>query len=219
MLRFDNLRKSFGRKAVVQGASAVLEPGVYALQGANGSGKSTLLALLAGAMEPDAGEVWIGGISLLQEPARARARLSYAPDESPVYPFVNGRDFLDLVAQAKSSAIEGDVLDMATEMGLSPHCATRFDAMSLGTQKKFLLCAAWIGDSDVLLLDEPSNGLDLAARAVLERRIVERSGRSVILFVSHDEAFVAACGAQVVQWEALCGGLGAGAIARPQARA
>jgi ABC-2 type transport system ATP-binding protein len=205
MLRFQDLSKSFGPKAVIQAASATLGPGVYALQGANGSGKSTLLALLAGALAPDAGEAWIAGASLMREPVRARMHLSYAPDESPVYPFMTGWDFLELVAQAKRSAVVGEVLRMADEMGLPPHGATRFDAMSLGTQKKFLLCAAWIGPSPVMLLDEPSNGLDHATRAVLARRIAERSSHGLTLFVSHDAAFVADCGAQILPLDALTG--------------
>jgi ABC-type multidrug transport system ATPase subunit len=199
MLRFQNLSKHFGPKTVSRHAQAQLQPGAYALQGDNGSGKSTLLAMLAGAIEPDAGEIWIDGTSLTQEPAKARSLLSYAPDESPVYPFVTGQDFLDLVAQARRCAVAGDAMQLAEHMGLAQYWSTRFDAMSLGTQKKFLLCAAWIGQPRVMLLDEPSNGLDHAARDVLAQWIARHAAQRVVLFASHDAAFVQACGARVVQ--------------------
>ena len=198
MLRFAGLSKAFGRKQVIHAASGELHAGAFALQGPNGAGKSTLLALLAGAIEPDAGEVWIDGISLRAAPVAARKRLGYAPDKSPVYPFVTGRDWLDFVADAKQCARDGTVKDMVGELGLTPYLATAFAAMSLGTQKKFLLCAAWIGEAPVMLLDEPSNGLDRAARDAIARRIAKRSAQVVTLFASHDAAFVEACGATVL---------------------
>lgn len=199
MLRFQNLSKRFGPKPVIRNARGQLSAGAYALQGANGSGKSTLLAMLAGAIDPDAGDIWIDGVHLGQQGATARQHLAYAPDESPVYPFATGRDFLELVAQSRRCAVAGDALQLAEQLGLTPHWFTRFDAMSLGTQKKFLLSAAWLGDSRVMLLDEPSNGLDHAARDVLAQWIARHAAQRVLLFASHDAAFVQACGARVVQ--------------------
>lgn len=198
MLRFANLSKAFGNKAVIQDASGALGQGAYALQGPNGAGKSTLLALFAGAIEPDFGEVWIDGFSLRTHPVTARQRLGFAPDESPVYPFITGRDWLDFVAKAKRCRATDVIRGLAEELGLQDYMSSRFSAMSLGTQKKFLLCAAWTGDAPVLLLDEPSNGLDHATRGVIARRIADRSARALTLFASHDAAFIAACGANIL---------------------
>ena len=72
-------------------------------------------------------------------------------------------------------------------------------AMSLGTRKKMMLCAAWIGAPRVLLLDEPSNGLDLASRNHLVWRLQQWGRQSAILFTAHDEEFVSGCGAAVVE--------------------
>ena len=167
MLRFEGLGKSYGARAIFQSAHLSLDTGVYALQGPNGIGKSTLLALLAGALPADAGDVWIDGVSLTHAPLAARQRLSYVPDESPIYPFMTGRELLNLVAMAKKTVVMQDMLALVNGFGLDAHLNTRFTAMSLGTQKKFLLSAAWIGDPLVLLLDEPSNGLDVDARVFL----------------------------------------------------
>lgn len=205
MLRFEGLSKAYAGRRVIDAITGQLGPGAYALQGPNGVGKSTLLALFAGAIAPDAGEVWIEGLSLQAAPVEARKRLGYAPDTSSIYPFITGRDFLDFVVQTRKYDGCRSMEEMIDELGLTPYLAGRFSAMSLGTQKKYLLCAAWIGDAAVLLLDEPSNGLDHAARTALARRIADRSQHALTLFASHDAAFVEACGATVVDIDEMAG--------------
>ena len=191
MLRFDNVCKSYGSRTVLHERTGRFAPGAYALRGPNGIGKSTLLRVLA------------DGHSLLAQPAAAKARLSYAPDECPVYPFVTGRELLAFVAWAKRCAVPDDVMDIVGRFGLARHLDTRCGAMSLGTQKKLMLAAAWIGDPAVLLLDEPSNGLDADARAVLVALLAARRETSVVFMSTHDRAFADAVGAAVVEFEAL----------------
>ena len=84
---------------------------------------------------------------------------------------MTGRDLLDFVAMAKKTRVGPDILELVAQFGLDPHLQTRFSAMSLGTQKKFMLSAIWIGNPQVMLLDEPSNGLDNHAREILAQRI------------------------------------------------
>jgi ABC-type multidrug transport system ATPase subunit len=151
--------------------------GAWALRGPNGIGKSTLLKVLAGAVEPDAGAVWVDGLPLHTDPVPAKARLAYAPDECPVYPFMTGRELLAFVAWAK-----------------------RCGAMSLGTQKKLMLAAGWIGKPAVLLCDEPSNGLDAQARLVLIDLLREKSRQATVLVSTHDHAFAQALGATVLDF-------------------
>lgn len=203
MLQFERLEKSFGARSVIRNANGRFGPGGYALQGPNGIGKSTLLALLAGAVRPDAGDVRIDGLNLQTEPRAARQRLSYAPDESPIYPFIRGREFLEFVARTKGTTPHERLDSIIAGFGLTPHLDTRFKAMSLGTQKKFLLAAAWIGRPGVLLLDEPANGLDAQAREFLVRLFQHERSHSTILFSAHDADFVTATGAAIVTMEAL----------------
>ena len=152
MLACEGLSVSYQGRNVFKSVTYSFGSGVYALRGANGIGKSTLLRLLSGAQSPDAGRVWIGGIDLMREPQAAKQLLSYVPDESPVYPFMTGHELLEFVASVKRVPINGLVQELTVAFGLPPHLQTRFDAMSLGTQKKFLLCAAWIGAPKVLSL-------------------------------------------------------------------
>jgi ABC-2 type transport system ATP-binding protein len=152
-------------------------------------------------VEPDGGSVWVDGHSLAGDPAAAKARLAYVPDECPVYPFITGRELLAFVAYAKGCAIAPQVLELAQRFGLGPHLDKRCGGMSLGTQKKLMLAAAWIGEPAVLLLDEPSNGLDAGSRALLVDLLREKSGAAVVLMSTHDSAFVQAVGAATIAFD------------------
>ncbi|MES2406483.1 MAG: ABC transporter ATP-binding protein [Pseudomonadota bacterium] len=205
MLRFEQLGKTYGSHSVFENLSHRFSCGTFALQGPNGIGKSTLLALLAGAQTPDTGEIWIDGHLLGGEAIAAKRRLSYVPDECPIYPFISGKDFLRFVAAAKKTKPGKETDDLVAGLGLFPYLDTRFDAMSLGTQKKFMLCAAWIGDPAVMLIDEPTNGLDAASKELLVRLFEDRQNRSVVLFSTHDAEFVETVNATVVQLDLLIG--------------
>lgn len=203
MLRFERLSKSFGARQVLRSVGYACAPGAFVLRGPNGVGKSTLLRILAGVISPDSGAVWIDNRALHDDPVAAKLRLAYAPDECPIYPFISGRELLHFVAHARRCAVTPAVYALVEALGLGPHLDTRCGAMSLGTQKKLMLAAAWIGEPAVLLLDEPSNGLDADARLVLARLLQEKSADAVVFISSHDQAFAQAIGATVIEFEAL----------------
>jgi heme-transporting ATPase len=203
VLAARNLAAAYADRTVFAGLDLDLDPGASALTGRNGSGKSTLLRLLAGAQRPMADSIAIEGHDLVRDPLAARRLLSYVPDETPAYPFMTGAEFLHLVTSAKGAGPDAVVDGLLDVFGLAPHLDTRTDAMSLGTQKKLLLAAGWIGRPRVILLDEPSNALDAVARAALIARIHADAARAVILFASHDADFVAATGAAIMPPETL----------------
>ena len=205
MLRVEQVCKSYGARQILRSISLTCQPGAYMLRGPNGVGKSTLLRVLAGVTPPDSGAVWIDGHALHQEPIRAKLRLAYAPDECPIYPFITGSELLAFVAQAKRCSLTPQVHAVVERFGLDRHLGTRCGDMSLGTQKKLMLAAAWIGEPSVLLLDEPSNGLDVDAHAVLVDLLREKSAKAVVFMSSHDQAFARAVGAQVLTFDSLSG--------------
>jgi ABC-type multidrug transport system ATPase subunit len=203
LLDARDLAAAYDGRPVFSGVNLDLDPGIYALTGPNGSGKSTLLRLLAGAQRPAQGSIRIAGHDLVRDPVAARRQLSYAPDDSPAYPFMTGSEFLRMVAAAKSTT-PGPIVDsLIAAFGLAPFLDQRFDGLSLGTQKKLVLAAAWIGDPRVILLDEPSNALDAASRAALVARAAIDSAKAVILFASHEAEFVAQTKARVLPLERL----------------
>jgi ABC-2 type transport system ATP-binding protein len=201
VLRFEGICKSYGGRTVLDAIGHRFAPGAHALAGPNGIGKSTLLRVLAGVVEPDGGAVWVDGLALRDTPETAKARLSYVPDECPVYPFITGRELLAFVAYAKRCPLTPQVLGIAAGFGLARHLDTRCGGMSLGTQKKLMLAAAWIGEPAVLLLDEPSNGLDVDSRALLVDLLRRKSRDAVVLMSTHDRAFAEAAGAVTLAFD------------------
>jgi len=203
MLRIDNIGKRYGERVIFQGLRYRFGAGCVALRDKNGSGKSTLLGILAGTIDADEGDVWINGHSLRGAPLRAKSALAYVPDECIAYPFQTGREFLELVASAKKTVVGSDTLNLAHRFGLAPYLETRFDQMSLGTRKKVFLSATTLGDSSVIIADEPGNGLDAAARGVLMDLFRTLAKDRAVFFSSHDLELTEGCGASTIDFAGL----------------
>lgn len=198
MLRIDNLSKRYGDYLVFQGLTHTFTPGCVALCEEDSTGKSSLLGIIAGAVVPDGGEVWIDGHSLTHAPQLATSRLAYVPDNCLTLPTQTGRGLLQQVAAEKNVPLDDAVLDLAVRLGLEPHLDKRFEQMSTGTRRKVYLTAAALGDPAVVIADGPSSGLDAQARAVLADVFKLWSRDRVVLFASHDAELVQACGASTV---------------------
>ena len=204
LLTCTGLGASYEGRKVFEAVSFRYPAGVHALIGANGIGKSTLLRVLAGAQAADEGEVSIVGRSLTREPREARQCLGFAPAESSIYPFMTGEELLHLLGAAKRTGIDALVEGLVDDFGLRPHLSKRFDALSLGTQKKIMLCAAWIGAPKVVILDEPGNGLDPGSRDRLVDLVLLWGRENMVLFATHDLDFAAACRATITDMALLC---------------
>jgi ABC-2 type transport system ATP-binding protein len=199
MLRIENLAKRYGNHLVFHGLTQTFRPGCYALCDEDNTGKSTLLAIIAGVIPADEGQVWIDGSSLSCEPQRARSRVAYVPDDCLAWPAETGKAFLERTASEKDTVIDDALRDLAYRLGLEPHLDKAFDQMSTGTRRKVFLAAAALGDPAVVIADGPSNGLDAPARAVLAETFREWGRDRVVLFASHDEDLLRACGAKVME--------------------
>ncbi|HWK61727.1 MAG TPA: ATP-binding cassette domain-containing protein [Eoetvoesiella sp.] len=199
MLRIDNLGKRYGDHPVFQGLTQTFQPGCYALCEEDSTGKSSLLAIIAGALAPDEGDVWIDGHSLAREPQQAKARLAYVPDNCMAFPMLTGRQLLERVTEEKNTAVDDAVLDLAYRLDLEPHLDKRFEQMSTGMRRKVFLTAAALGDPAVVIADGPSNGLDSPACAVLAELFKTWSRDRVVLFASYDPELVQACSARAIK--------------------
>jgi ABC-2 type transport system ATP-binding protein len=206
MLRFENLSKRYGDHALFTGLCYCAGPGCIALSDEMGSGKSTLLGILAGVIEADAGEVWLGGHSLRSASAQAKAVLTYVPEDCIAYPQQSGRAFLEGVATTRNTSLDTYTLELADRFGLTPHLDKRFEQMSFGTRKKIFLTAAALGESSVVIADEPLGGLDAAARNVLVELFTSLARSHTVLFTSYDAALAQACGATTVSFADLARG-------------
>ncbi|QIE27034.1 ABC transporter ATP-binding protein NatA (plasmid) [Caballeronia sp. SBC1] len=207
MLRFENLCKRYDERIIFQGLRYSAGAGCVALNDETGSGKSTLLGIVAGEIEPDQGEVWIDGHSLRSAPLEAKSLLAYVPDDCMPYSLQTGREYLELVASNRKTAVNSPTLDLADRFGLTPHLEKRFEQMSFGTRKKVFLTAAALGDVKVVIADEPAAGLDAPARAVLIDLFKELGENRTVFFSSYDVEFTQACSAKVISFAELAVGV------------
>jgi len=190
-------RRGETARAAVDNLSLTLQPGdVLGLLGLNGAGKSTTLRLLSGCLSPHAGQVHIDGHDLQDEPLAARAALGYLADTPALYDDLRVTDQLTLAARLRRVPNTGIVEAVAVAIeacGLSEVARRRCGALSKGFRQRVGLAQAIVHEPRVLLLDEPSSGLDpqqMEEMRALVRRLGER--RAVILS-SHLLGEVQAC--------------------------
>lgn len=176
-----------GGLVILDDCALAVGRGLFLLRGANGSGKSTLLRALAGILHRAAGSVTIAGVDLDREPVEARRRLGYVPELPDLFPYLTPRELLEVVAALRGAPIAGALADLAA-LGLVGREDDRLGALSLGQRRKVTLAAAFAGDPEVLLLDEPLSGLDVAALGVLVARLAAaRAAGRTLLVSTHDE--------------------------------
>jgi ABC-type multidrug transport system ATPase subunit len=188
------LHKRFRSRHVLRGCDLALERGALAITGDNGAGKSTLLAVVAGLVPPDAGELTLGGLALSSQ--AARALVGFVPEALVPFAELRAGEFLALVAtlrKAPPPSQEGVLHLLEKPMG----------GLSLGERRRVLLTAALVGSPRLLLLDEPSNGLDEEGRAwVLAVLLRHLAGGGLALLATHDLPFAQALRARRMALEA-----------------
>ncbi len=178
MLEVRELKKTLGFRAILHGASLTVASGErVVLLGDNGSGKSTLIQLVAGVLEPDGGS------------ARVCKKIGFAPEKPDFPEHLAVSEWLALIASLKGLRSLGEL-----PFGVSELLGTRTAALSLGQRQRVSLAAAWLGEPELLVLDEPTNGLDLASIAELTRLL----GTRTALIATHDRAFARAVGTRVL---------------------
>src|SRR5262245_45015005 len=187
MIAFDRLGKTFGDFAAVRDLSLSIERGeVFGFLGPNGAGKTTTIRMMMGILVPTSGQVMINGLDGQADRDAPQRRVGYLPDNPMFYDFLRGREILEFVGemhgqtgtQARQRA--GALLDELALGDASEEFAVNY---STGMKKKLGLACALIHDPAVLILDEPTNGLDpRAAREVQERlRLAAAQGKTVFL--------------------------------------
>ena len=194
MLLIQGLYKRLAGREVVSGVELACEPAtIYVIAGPNGAGKSTLLGLIAGILAPDRGHIDIDGVALTKRPVAARRRLGYVPEAASPPGYLSGEELFELVCGLKSAPPLDAEVRAALE--LDAIVSQRIERLSLGQRRRICLAAALIGDPAVLILDEPTNGLDVTGvdtlAGILRRH---RDGGATVLVATHDREFAEAIG-------------------------
>ncbi len=187
MIETDLLTKRFGDKVAVDRLSLSVGPGeVMGFLGPNGSGKTTTIRLLMGLLSPSSGRARIAGLDATSDAVELKRVVGYLPDEPFLYPFLSGLEILELVAglhgftraEARRRAIQS-----AEDAGLGDAARAYTSTYSLGMKKRTALAMSLIHDPRVLILDEPTNGLDPRGAREMRQTIrrLGAEGRTVLM--------------------------------------
>lgn len=170
--------------------SFVLRPGeILGYLGPNGSGKSLTLKMLTGLIEPSSGHVIYSGVDVTGGHVEFRRRFGYVPEEPHLYPFLSGREYLDLIAGLRdlpARDMRPKIDALLERFGLAEAAEQSISAYSKGMKQKTLLIAALLHNPELLILDEPESGLDVGSILLLRHlvRVLAERGRA-ILYSSH----------------------------------
>ncbi|WP_223772184.1 ABC transporter ATP-binding protein [Streptomyces huiliensis] len=194
--------RDYGDRTILRSVNLTLSRAeCLAVTGPNGSGKSTLLRLATGRERPTSGEVLFDGVPVNEDDPAVRGRLAAVMDAASFYPDLTVREHLMFVALAHglSRAAAEAVARALADHRLTEHADVLPDALSSGQTQQALLAAAFLRPHDLLVLDEPEQRLDTAARAALARRLrAHKAAGAAILLVTHHDDVAAAVADRVL---------------------
>ena len=185
-LKIDRVSKQYKNKIAVDRFSAALHTGVTGLLGANGAGKTTLMRMICGVITPTGGEITYNGIPVSEE--SYRSVLGYLPQEFGCYPEFSGRDFLLYFAALKGMPKNDAIIrseELLETVGLTDVSKKRVRTYSGGMKQRLGIAQALLNRPQVLILDEPTAGLDPMERVRFRELIREIGKSSIVLLSTH----------------------------------
>lgn len=189
MLVVEDLEKRFGSVAAVDGVSFTLERGeVLGFLGPNGAGKTTTMRMIAGYLEPDAGRAVVCDVDVTQNRLGAQRHLGYLPEGAPLYPDMTPGAFLRFVAEARgfTGPLAARRANQASELvSLGDAFDRPIETLSKGFKRRVGLAAALLHDPPVLILDEPTDGLDPNQKHAVRQLIQDIAEHKAILISTH----------------------------------
>lgn len=187
-LSFDRLTKHYGNKIAVDCVSATLEPGVYGLLGANGAGKTTLMRMLCAILESTSGEVLLDGQDVISMGADYRNVLGYLPQDFGYYPNYTAMEFLMYIAALKGipkKIARQRAKRLLEEVGLSNVANKKVRTFSGGMKQRVGIAQALLNNPDILILDEPTAGLDPKERVRFRNLLSDYAGDKIVILSTH----------------------------------
>jgi ABC-2 type transport system ATP-binding protein len=189
MISCYQLTKSFGGKAVVNRLSFVAQPGqVLGFLGPNGAGKTTTMKMITGFLLPDSGEIEVCGLNVQQHPLAVKRRIGYLPEGAPGYGEMAVGDFLRFIAQLRG--LRGQALRQSLDkvvwlLSLEAVLGQPLETLSKGFRRRVGLAQAVIHDPQVLILDEPTDGLDPNQKHQVRKLIARMAEEKTIVLSTH----------------------------------
>lgn len=187
-IRISHLTKRFGDKTALDDVSLTLDAGVHALLGPNGAGKSTLINILTDSIERDKGEVLYNDYEITSLGAKYRELLGYMPQQQRLYDNYTAEEFLKYMAAVKGIApawAREQIAELLKVVNLWEVRRKKVGGFSGGMKQRVLLAQALLGEPRILILDEPTAGLDPSERINIRNYIATVAQKMIVLFATH----------------------------------
>jgi ABC-2 type transport system ATP-binding protein len=188
-IEIHKLSKSYGHVRALSGVSFKIEPGeVIGLLGPNGAGKTTLMKILTGYLEPDTGDVRVHGIDVITNALAAQRRIGYLPESAPLYGEMLVQEYLEMMAEMRGVAPNrrrARMIEVIRATGLTQRVVQPIRTLSKGFRQRVGIAQAIIHEPDILILDEPTTGLDPAQIVEIRDLIVGLAKKATVLLSTH----------------------------------
>ena len=188
MIEIENLAKSFGKTKAVDGLSLKIEDGeLYGFVGPNGAGKTTTMKIISGLLQADSGSVAINGIDAVKNVKKIRSMIGYVPDFFGVYDNLKVIEYIEFFASAYNivgRGAERKCYRLLNELGLSDKLEFFVDDLSRGQKQVLCLARALIHEPEILILDEPTSGIDPKSRIEIRNLLKRLNGEGKTIVIS-----------------------------------
>lgn len=187
-LVLNNVRKKFGNLIAVDDISIEMENGLYGLLGTNGAGKTTLMRILCTVLKPSDGKIYYNGKDIFEMDGRYRNIIGYLPQEFGFYPNLSVKDYLSYIASLKGlnkRLTKVRIEKLLEIMGMQIHSSKKMKKLSGGMKRRVGIAQALLNDPKILILDEPTAGLDPMERIKFRNLIGELSKDKIVLLSTH----------------------------------
>lgn len=186
-IKIEHLNKNYGKQTVLQDISLHIPVGMYGLLGENGAGKTTLMRILATMLEPSAGTIRINGIDIKSK-KEIRKMIGYLPQEFSVYPNMSvysALDYLGILAELPKNSRKERINELLKQVNLEHEKNKRFKNLSGGMKRRFGIAQALLNNPKILIIDEPTAGLDPEERLRFYNLLSELAMDRIILLSTH----------------------------------
>ena len=187
-LKLEHISKSYGKNKALSDFSMTFTPGIYALLGPNGSGKSTLMNIITDNLKADAGEIFFDGENVKKMGVRFREKIGFMPQYPGLYPNFTAREFLFYMATLKDipkKDMKDAVEAVLSAVELSDVAGQKISSFSGGMKQRLALAQATLGDPEIIILDEPTAGLDPKQRISVRNYISSIALKKIVIIATH----------------------------------